>query len=47
MSKQTGMTCEGIRDYNNLLEEILEETQNLRVTVKDENKGIGEKIYKV
>ena len=41
------MTCEGIRDYNNLLEEILEETQNLRVTVKDENKGIGEKIYKV
>ena len=47
MSKQTGMTCEGIRDHNNLLEEMLEETQNLRVTVKAENKEIGEIIYEV
>lgn len=46
MSKQTGMTCEGIRDHNNLLEEMLEETQNL-VTVKAENKEIGEIIYEV
>lgn len=44
MSKQTGMICEEIRDYNNLLEEILEEPQNSRVTVKAENRGIGKII---
>lgn len=36
-----------IKDNNNLLENLLQKPQNSRVTVKAENRGNGEIIYKV